>query len=144
MKRALVLLLASVVLLSASVAEADPTAILAGDRIVLSSPIPFDTHGGSLDALAGPLLDAVAALLLSRPSVTIEIAAHTDARGSDAYNVVLTQRVADEVLQALVARHVAPSRLSAHGYGESEPIAPNTTQAGRDANQRIELRVLTR
>lgn len=128
--------------LSTSVAQADPTAILAGDRIVLSSPIPFDSHGGSLEPLAGPMLDAIAALLRSRPSVVIEIAVHTDARGADSYNLAFTQQVADQVRMALIARHVAPSRLTAVGYGETMPIAPNTTTAGREANRRVELRVL--
>ena len=128
----------------ASVVQADPTAILAGDRIVLSSPIPFDSHGGSLEPLAAPMLDAIAALLSSRPQVAIEIGVHTDARGADAYNAAFTQRVADQVREALIARHVAPSRLAAMGYGETMPIAPNTTAAGREANRRIELRVLSR
>ena len=130
--------------LFATVAQADPTAILAGDQIVLSSPIPFDSHGGSLEPLAGPMLDAVAALLRGRPTVTIEIGVHTDSRGADGYNLAFTQHVADQVRMALIARHIAPARLTAHGYGETMPIAPNTTEVGREANRRIEFHVTHR
>jgi OmpA-OmpF porin, OOP family len=142
MQRAVPVLAALALVLSASTAHADPTAILAGDRIVLSSPIPFDSHAGFLEPLAAPMLDAIAALLLSRPSVVIEIGVHTDARGSEEYNAQFTERVARQVRDALIARHVSASRLTARGYGETTPIAPNTTAAGREANQRIELRVL--
>ncbi len=142
MNRALLVLALALPSLWAAPVQADPTAIVAGDQIVLSSPIPFDSHGGSLLPTAAPMLAAVAALLLRRPSLTIEIGAHTDSRGSDTYNAAFTQQVADQVRQALIARHVAASRLTAMGYGETMPIAPNTTAEGRDANRRIELRVL--
>ncbi len=106
---------------------------------MLSGPLVFETHGGTLDPIDQPLLDAIARLLRARPSMTLEIGAHTDARGSEAFNLTVTQSVANQVRMALIARGIAATRLRAVGYGESRPIGDNLTAAGREANRRIEL-----
>lgn len=126
-------------LLAPSAGRADATAEVVAGRIVLSGPLVFETHGGTLDPIDQPLLDAIARLLRARPSMTLEIGAHTDARGSEAFNVTVTQSVANQVRMALIARGIAATRLRAVGYGESRPIGDNLTAAGREANRRIEL-----
>lgn len=80
-----------------------------------------------------------AAKFLKRYSqVKAEIAGHTDSTGSDAHNLKLSQRRADAVRDMLVQRfNVAPSRLTAVGYGESKPIASNSTVEGRAQNRRV-------
>lgn len=80
-----------------------------------------------------------AAKFLKRYSqVKAEIAGHTDSTGSDAHNLKLSQRRADAVRDMLVQRfNIAPSRLTAVGYGEAKPIASNNTVAGRAENRRV-------
>lgn len=64
------------------------------------------------------------------PATNVEVAGHTDSVGPDAYNQKLSQRRADAVKQVLVKDGVAPSRITAVGYGESRPVADNATEAG--------------
>lgn len=140
--RALVLSLAlGALIASATPAIAQVSVSLAGDHLSLSHPLRFETHGGTLLPEDQGILDVVAAFLRAHPSMTIQIAAHTDSRGSDEFNVRVTQSIADQVRMALIARGIDAGRLRATGYGESQPIAPNSTAEGRAANQRIELRV---
>jgi outer membrane protein OmpA-like peptidoglycan-associated protein len=72
----------------------------------------------------------------------LEIASHSDAEGDSTINLKLTQRRADAVRKYLVQRGVEPEQIDARGYGESQPIADNSTAEGREANQRIEFRVI--
>jgi len=73
----------------------------------------------------------------------MEIAGHTDSQGREEMNLNLSQSRADAVLNGLLARSVLVSNLTAQGYGESQPIASNETEAGREQNRRIEFRLLT-
>ncbi len=72
----------------------------------------------------------------------LEIAAHTDSVGDAAVNMKLSQRRAAAVVKYLVQRGVDPKVVSARGYGESQPIADNATEAGRSDNRRVEFRVI--
>jgi outer membrane protein OmpA-like peptidoglycan-associated protein len=72
----------------------------------------------------------------------VEVAGHTDSANSDTYNLDLSQRRADAVLNYFVSKGVETDRLSAKGYGEAEPIADNSTTEGRFKNRRVELRSL--
>jgi len=69
----------------------------------------------------------------------VEIQGHTDNVGDSAYNLKLGQERSDSVKHALIKRGIAPARLSAKGYGESDPIAPNATPAGRAKNRRVDF-----
>lgn len=71
--------------------------------------------------------------------VNIEVAGHTDSKGSDAYNMKLSQQRAEAVRNFLISRGVAADRLTAKGYGESQPVADNATEEGRFQNRRVEL-----
>lgn len=122
--------------------RADPSATLSGGRIVLSSPLAFESHGGTLDPADAPLLDAVARILRAHPTMVVEIGAHTDSRGSEDFNLAVTESVARQVRMALIARGIEASRLRAVGYGETQPIADNMSAEGRAANRRIELLVV--
>jgi OOP family OmpA-OmpF porin len=81
------------------------------------------------------------AIVKHHPNATFEVAGHTDAVGSDAYNQKLSQRRANNVRAYLVQQGVEPSRMIAVGYGESQPVADNSTEAGRAENRRVELRI---
>ena len=72
-------------------------------------------------------------------NANIEVAGHTDSRGSDAYNMKLSQQRAEAVRNYLVSKGIAADRLSAKGYGESQPVADNATDEGRFKNRRVEL-----
>jgi len=72
--------------------------------------------------------------------VNIEVQAHTDAVGSAAYNQVLSDKRATSVLEYLVGKGVARTRLTSVGFGESRSIADNETEEGRSQNRRVEFR----
>jgi outer membrane protein OmpA-like peptidoglycan-associated protein len=84
-------------------------------------------------------LDNDVATLKSWGDVDIEVAGHTDSMGSDAYNMNLSQQRAEAVRNFLISKGVAANRLTAKGYGESQPVADNATEEGRFKNRRVEL-----
>ncbi len=109
------------------------------DTLVLEG-VHFETANAVLTANSRTILDIVARSLADWPEVRVEIGGHTDARGSDSYNLELSQRRAEAVRVYLVERGVAAERLTARGYGESNPIASNGTDTGREKNRRVELK----
>ena len=72
----------------------------------------------------------------------MQIAGHTDSSGAEDYNQKLSRRRAGAIKSALVGAGVDQARLMTIGYGESKPIAPNSTEAGRQQNRRVELRII--
>jgi OOP family OmpA-OmpF porin len=72
----------------------------------------------------------------------VEVAGHTDNVGTDAYNLKLSQGRATAVRDYFVSQGVPSSQLTVKGYGESDPIADNNTDEGRERNRRSELRIL--
>jgi len=82
------------------------------------------------------------AMIVRRCTTPVEIAGHTDARGDAAVNLHLSKRRAEVVAKHLVRHGVKTERIKAMGYGESQPLADNSTDAGRELNRRIEFRVL--
>ena len=90
---------------------------------------------------ARAMLDEVVAWLRDNPELTVEIGGHTDDRGSDEYNQKLSENRAKAVYDYFVQHGVEASRLSYKGYGESQPIATNDTEEGRQANRRVELKL---
>lgn len=100
----------------------------------------FDCDKLSSEAKA--ILDGDAmAIVKHHPNATFEVAGHTDSKGADAYNNGLSQRRATNVREYLVQQGVDGSRITATGYGESQPVADNATATGRAQNRRVELRV---
>jgi OOP family OmpA-OmpF porin len=91
------------------------------------------------------LLKQVAQVMQGHEEIKkIRVEGHTDSHGSDESNMRLSQRRADSVKAFLVKQGVDPNRLEATGYGESRPIAPNSTDMGREANRRVEFVILER
>jgi outer membrane protein OmpA-like peptidoglycan-associated protein len=86
------------------------------------------------------LLSEIADVLIRNPQVTaVEIQGHTDNTGTPAYNLRLSQERAEAVMQRLVAGGVAASRLSAKGYGDTQPLLPNITERNRAKNRRVQF-----
>lgn len=101
--------------------------------------VNFDHDRSTLRHEASATLDQAAESLKAWGDVKVEVAGHTDSRGSYAYNMRLSQRRADAVRAYLIDKGIAAERLSAKGYGESRPIADNATEGGRYKNRRVEL-----
>jgi outer membrane protein OmpA-like peptidoglycan-associated protein len=87
-------------------------------------------------------LNKVADFLKQNATVEIEIAGHTDSKGSDDYNANLSQGRSQSVVDYLVSQGIESFRLTAHGYGESKPIDTNDTEPGRANNRRVEFTVV--
>jgi OOP family OmpA-OmpF porin len=113
------------------------------DAIQREGKITFDPGSVEINARAGAVLDRIAEVLPECRHVRMEIAGHTDSQGREQMNLNLSQSRADAVLNGLLARNVLVSNLVAQGYGHSQPIAPNDTNAGREQNRRIEFRLLS-
>ena len=112
-----------------------------GDTVVLHG-VNFEFDKWNLTTNAKTLLDLVIVALQKRPDIKVEVAGHTDAKGSDSYNQKLSERRAASVMKYLVEHGIAAERMTAKGYGESQPVADNATDEGRERNRRSELRIL--
>ncbi len=91
---------------------------------------------------AARTIDKLAAFLAENPERNIVIEGHTDNVGSDSFNLVLSQRRADAVRMALLSRSIDNHRIITRGYGESYPVAGNSSAAGRQQNRRVEIIIL--
>ncbi len=127
--------------------ELDPLAALptpdeclaAMDTVVARQKITFTPGSAEITGAAQTVLGALADVLGDCPALAVEIAGYTDAQGSETGNQALSQARAEAVLMALQGRGVDTSAMTARGYGEARPIADNATEAGREANRRIEF-----
>ena len=107
--------------------------------IVNVSDVLFDTAKYKLKPGAREKLARVAGIISSHPGLKIEVEGHTDSVGSDEYNMRLSQNRATEVSSYLASQGINPANLSAVGFGKTEPVADNSTAAGRQMNRRVEL-----
>jgi OmpA-OmpF porin, OOP family len=103
--------------------------------------VVFETNKAELLPESVPVLEGAVATLKRYPDLRIEVAGHTDSRGSDAYNLDLSARRAATVLKFLQDGGVT-NPVTSRGYGERQPVASNTTDEGRQQNRRVVLRVL--
>lgn len=105
--------------------------------------IIFDPGSVTLTTESEALIDDIAEVLRRCADLKLEIAGYTDSQGRDSMNLALSQDRANAVLSALRERRVPVGTFEAVGYGEADPIADNGTEEGREANRRIEFRLIT-
>ncbi|MYA89736.1 MAG: OmpA family protein [Boseongicola sp. SB0662_bin_57] len=104
--------------------------------------ITFNPASSTFEDDAVETIDAIADVLRECQGIRVEISGHTDSQGRETMNQRLSQARADAVLNAILARRVLGTGLVAKGYGESRPVATNDTAEGREANRRIEFRLI--
>lgn len=105
--------------------------------------ITFEYNSAELNDNSKRELDRITKMLNDNPTARIEIAAHTDSKGTLKYNMELSQRRAKAVHDYLVAKKIPSKRFVSKGYGPTRPIASNDTEEGRAMNRRFELIVLS-
>ncbi len=101
--------------------------------------INFDTDATAIKPDSQPVVAEIVKLLKANPDLKLEVQGHTDNSGTPAHNQTLSGGRANAVLAALLAQGIAAERLTAKGYGQTQPIADNGTEAGKAKNRRVEL-----
>ena len=125
-----------------------PTASTGGITVVFDDTrvelkgVNFKAGSAELEPESIEILDAAVAGIKKNPQARIEIQGHTSSEGDDQFNQTLSEQRAYTVVLYMVDKGIDRGRLSASGYGSSQPKASNSTEAGRKKNRRIELRVL--
>lgn len=115
-----------------------------GLSMTISDSVLFAFDSSALTPEGTAKIGEIANVLKEFPDSDVFVMGYTSSDGDDAYNVQLSQRRADAVKNTLIANQVAASRITALGMGESNPVAPNDTEAGRAQNRRVELLVVPR
>ena len=112
-----------------------------GDNIKLNMPssITFDTNRSDIKPAFYPILNQISQTLNDYESTVVYIAGHTDSTGSAEYNQQLSMSRANSVSYYMVQQGVIQERMVSTGYGESLPVADNSTPEGRQANRRVEI-----
>ncbi|GAN00434.1 outer membrane lipoprotein omp16 precursor [alpha proteobacterium U9-1i] len=110
-------------------------------QIMLNFPadLTFDFNRDAVKSQFVPTLGQVASVLSEYPQTTVDVYGHADSVGADAYNQDLSERRAMNVSSVLMSGGVIRQRLIATGYGETRPVADNSTDTGRARNRRVEV-----
>lgn len=115
-----------------------------GEGIKVTLPesiVNFAFDSADLTPTAKMNLDKLSEVLVNNPDTNINIYGHTDSKGTDNYNLSLSDRRATSVKNYLMAKGIAGTRLFPMGMGEKEPVATNDTDAGRAQNRRVEFAI---
>jgi outer membrane protein OmpA-like peptidoglycan-associated protein/tetratricopeptide (TPR) repeat protein len=121
-----------------------PLQPLAVNAVIVLKNIFFDPNKFDLKPESGSELGEIVQLLKDNPTLKIQINGHTDNSGKPADNILLSENRARSVTSYLIAKGIAPARLSSKGWGDTQPIADNGTPEGKAKNRRTELKVLSR
>jgi outer membrane protein OmpA-like peptidoglycan-associated protein len=115
----------------------------AGDRIILNMPsaITFDTDQDQVKPEFDQTLNSVGIVLRKFNKTLIDVNGHTDSTGGMQHNQELSERRADSVAGYLGTLGIDPRRVSAVGFGPTQPVATNATEAGRAQNRRVEIQI---
>jgi len=124
---------------AAAAAARDAAAAAEALRTALTAIVHFDYDQADLRPGDRAILDAKVPILTANPTVVIQVAGHTDERGSDEYNLALGQRRASSVKAYLVQHGIADSRIQTISYGEERPMAQGTDESAYSLNRRAEF-----
>lgn len=115
-----------------------------GDELLLNMPsgVTFASNSYAIDPQFRDTLDEVANTLKSYEKTFIDVRGHTDSTGGDVINVPLSQNRAQSVASYLTSRGVQSARIETRGYSSSQPVADNNTEAGKQANRRVEIKIV--
>ena len=117
------------------------------DKPIVLKDVLYEFDKATLTEDSKGKLDYLYTIMVDNPSIEIELSAHTDSKGSDVYNLDLSNRRAKACVDYLISKGVSISRMTSRGYGETKPVAPNTlangkdNPAGRALNRRTEFKV---
>ena len=109
--------------------------------VTFKGDVTFDTNSTVLRPGLYSEINRVAGVLSQYPNTVVRVEGHTDSVGTNEYNMDLSIRRANAVKNLLVQRGIAESRIDAVGYGETLPAATNDTEAGRQRNRRVEIKI---
>ena len=112
--------------------------LIPGAKMILEG-VTFQSGSATLNSTSYQMLNTIAERLRQDPQAHLDIQGYTDDRGAAQTNLQLSLKRANSVRSFLISKGIAPNRLMATGFGESNPIAPNDTAEGRRANRRIEI-----
>lgn len=107
------------------------------DGALETGPVTFLSNGATIDPARIATVDAVAVAMRGCGAIAAEVGGHTDGRGDTARNLRLSQQRAQAVVDALIARGIAPARLIARGFGETRPAVAGSGVEANAANRRI-------
>jgi outer membrane protein OmpA-like peptidoglycan-associated protein len=130
--------------LRAQTAGTDVQVIRDGDNLVLNMPsgVTFATNQSAIQPQFRTTLDQVAQTLTSYEKTYIDVYGHTDSTGNDGINIPLSQNRARSVADYLTTRGVQAARMATQGFGASQPVADNTSEMGKQANRRVEIKIV--
>ncbi|RDV13897.1 hypothetical protein DXT99_17220 [Pontibacter diazotrophicus] len=113
------------------------------EKAIVLENIFYDFDKADIRPDAAQELDKLVQILKDNPGISIELSSHTDERGSEAYNLDLSQRRAESAVEYIISQGIDRSRITARGYGESRPVVPNaTTEEEHQRNRRTEFKVV--
>ena len=127
-----------------ALAESEAAAIRReGDLLAISlkGDVTFDYDSAAIRPGLYSEIDRISNVLVNYPKTVILVEGHSDSSGNESYNMDLSQRRADSVKNLIVQRGVSSGRIETMPYGESMPIADNSTEVGRAMNRRVEIKV---
>ena len=112
------------------------------DEVILDQVVEFETGSDVITPGGKALLDGILAILRDAPDVRVEISGHADTQGSPEVNLDLSRRRTESVFEYFIANGESPDRFDLLWFGDTQPIADNSTEEGRQKNRRIEFRAL--
>ncbi|MBV1690064.1 OmpA family protein [Novosphingobium sp. G106] len=115
-----------------------------GQAILVNLPegVTFDVASAALQPSFRATLDQIAQSMNQYPNSLIDVYGHTDSTGSDQYNQTLSENRARTVANYLTMQGVSAARIRSQGFGETLPVADNTTEEGRRRNRRVEIKIV--